>query len=267
MFYLRKTLFVCLALATLCLGSAKGDTLIVVPGAQATSEGNSSNPFPFFVNAFDDLSSQRYQQVYAASSFSALIGPSLITQILFRPDAGDGSAFASTLSDVQINLSTTSAAHDALSFKFASNVGANDTIVYARGPLPLASSDTPGPGGSRNFDIIINLTTPFLYDPSQGNLLLDVRNFGGGGTTIFDAQSTLGGDAISRIYTFTANGANSLTADGGDTSGLVTAFNFAPSAPTAAVPEPTTMLLLGTGVAGVAAKVWRRKKVQADEEA
>jgi hypothetical protein len=157
---------------------------VVAPNGDAATEGNGDNSFSFNTNIVG-VTSQRYQQVYASSQFSALTGPQLITEILFRPDATLGQAFSSTLPNIEIALSTTSKAPDGLSATFAANVGANNTTVYS-GPLSLLSSATRPPGGPKAFDIAINLTTPFLYDPAAGNLLLDVTNFGGGATTDFD---------------------------------------------------------------------------------
>jgi len=204
---------------------------VVVPNSARTIEGDSNNSFPFNISIVG-LPSQRYQQVYAASQFG---GGGLITQIVFRPDAGAGHAFASTLPDMQIDLSTTSAADDGLSTTFANNVGADDTVVFARGALTLSSAFTGPPSGPKDFDIIITLTTPFLYNPALGNLLLDVRNFGAGSTCSFDAVNTPG-DGVSRLYNSNVNGTTGST----DSLGLVTGFNI--------VPEPgTAMLLVGGG--------------------
>jgi len=228
--------------------------IVVAPGANAAVEGNINNFFPF--NIGDSANFDRYQQVYGASEFTSLpTGGLLITQIAFRPDAIGGAAFSSTLPNVQINLSTTSTAVDAMSDTFASNVGANDTVVFS-GALSLSSAFTGPAGGPKDFDILINLSTPFLYDPSAGNLLLDVRNFGGGTTTPFDAENTVG-DGVSRVATY-ADGVNPATGDFRDSVGLVTRFTFAPDI--GVVPEPGTLALAGTGLLPLAGAVVRRKR-------
>jgi len=205
---------------------------VVVPNGNAMVEGNSNNGYPFDLGQ-TGLTSQRYQQVYAASQFG---GGGLITQIIFRPDAFAGQAFTSTLPDIQIDLSTTSAADDGLSSTYANNVGADDTVVFARGPLTLSSAFTGPPNGPKDFDIIITLTTPFFYNPANGNLLLDVRNFGGGSTTFFDAVSPLG-DGVSRVFNQNVNDATGTT----DSLGLVTGFVIVPE------PSSAAMLLAGGG--------------------
>src|ERR1019366_6196738 len=109
-------------------------------------------------------------------------------------DAGWG-AFAATLPGILINLSTTAKAPDGLDTTFANNVGLNDTLVYS-GTLTLSSAAIGSPAA---FDILIPLTTPFWYNPAAGNLLLDVRNSGGGSSSQFDAVSTAN-DSVSRVY-------------------------------------------------------------------
>jgi hypothetical protein len=200
-------------------------TTIVAPNSLATVEGNANNGFPFNITEFN-LSSQRYQQVFAASEFLSLSGPQLLTQIAFRPDAEGGAAFSSTISSIQINLSTTSAAPDGLSTTFADNVGVDNTVVFS-GALSLSSAFTGPAAGPKDFDIVINFQVPFLYDPTAGNLLLDVRNFSGGTTTQFDAEFS-GSDPVSRTASI-SGGVNSPTADFMDTLGLVTQFMTTPA--------------------------------------
>jgi len=243
------------------VGTAQAGTF-VVPNNLATTEGNTANSFPFNISStcFScPLYSQRYQQVYSASDFSSLSGLQQITQILFRPDAYAGSAFSSTLSNIQINLSTTSKAPDFLSTTFANNVGSDDTVVFS-GPLSLSSAFTGPEDGPMDFDIVINLSTPFLYDPQAGNLLLDVRNFGGGITTFFDAQSQ-SGDSMSRVYTSGSQDVNSATGSA-DSVGLVTKFVTISRAtpPARIVPEPSSVLSLLTVGAMAVASAFKGKK-------
>jgi hypothetical protein len=180
-----------------------------------TQEGNYNNIFPFCIGS----SSQRYQQVFLATEFVSLSKQELITQILFRPDAIFGDAFSSTIPDIQINLSTTSAAPDRLSTTFANNVGNDDTVVFNRGLLSLSSADIGPVVGPKEFDIAINLSTSFFFNVNKGNLLLDVRVFAGGFTTTFDAENTLG-DSISRVFNNNVNASTGFA----DTIGLVTKF-------------------------------------------
>jgi hypothetical protein len=165
--------------------------------------------------------------VFESSEFATLLSGELITQIAFRPNGSGASAFSSTISNIQINLSTTSAAPGSLSTNFASNVGEDDTVVFC-GELALSSSNSNG-GSPKNFDITIPLTTPFFYDPTKGNLLLDVRKFSRSSTTTFDAYRDP--DNLS-IRVFTTSGTTS------DFIGLVAQFTVEAIEP---IPVPVTI--------------------------
>ncbi|NQT38261.1 MAG: PEP-CTERM sorting domain-containing protein [Planctomycetes bacterium] len=217
---------------------------IVAPNFLADTEGNANNKFPFSVE-----DSIRYQQVFNSSHFASF-GTQWITQIAFRPDAAS-SAFEATIKRIQINLSMTSVTADSMSSTFLDNVGIDDTEVYAEGALLLSSANTNGnEAGAKDFDIVISLTTPFLYDPSKGNLLLDVRNSEGTKTAQFDSHG-VAGDPISRAFVY--GSVDSLTGST-DTHGLVTQFSTTP------IPEPSTLAaLISMGLMGLAI-AWRRRK-------
>lgn len=261
-----------LALAMAAPGRAQ---TLVAPNAFATAEGDSQNFLPFFPGTDGNTPPAeepvRYQQVYAASQFNSVpSGGAMITQIAFRLDGTDPTPFALTIANIQIDLSTARHGPDALSFTFANNVGADDTVVRAGGPLVLASTATTTANGTMSFDVTIPLTTPFFYNPAAGPLLLDVRNNSGAGVEgdfvtqpIFDAseigQSSgqPGQATTSRIYhlgdttTATLDPTNNFN-DGVDSLGLVTQFTFV-------VPEPSTWVALALGAMVVFFAVRRRQ--------
>jgi MYXO-CTERM domain-containing protein len=91
----------------------------------------------------------------------------------------------------------------------------------------------PG-GATKAFDVLINFTTPFTFDPSSGDLLFDVRNISGGaGFHYLDAEVT-GGDVVSRDFA----GGSSATTGSLDTSGLVAQFTYTSTSAAAAAPVP-----------------------------
>lgn len=238
---------VCAAVLFLLLAAAGSlrATAIIVPGSAAAIEGDSVSPYPFDLTLVG-VQSQRYQQVYSSSAF---FGPLTITDIVFRPDFQSAAFFSSTLPAVRIDLSTTSAAVDGLSLTFADNVGADDAVVFgdasgSYAALSWSKVATTGPAaGPKVFDIPVHLTTPFFYDPANGNLLMDVRNAGGGTSTLFDAVGVTG-DAVSSVFTVAGGSAAVLSpsASGASTGGLVTEF----LSPTP-IPEPASFAMLLCG--------------------
>jgi hypothetical protein len=200
-------------------GWACADDSVTIPSAAQAGEGNSDNQFPFNGNPI------RYQQVILASEFFSASEfppePRMITRIAMRPDAATGAAFSETLSNVQINLSTTPKAPGSLSENFADNIGSDEVVVYS-GELPLSSACSGPDGGPKDFDIIITLKTPFLYDPRAGNLLLDVRNFFGGRTTQLDAH--IAADSMARIWSRDLQSQTATQEDPFPSMGLVLRF-------------------------------------------
>ena len=234
---------VIVALWTAFIGAGTAATFVVVPNGLETAEGNDSNFGPFFND------SVRYQQVYAASQFSALTGPVKITGIAFRPDGAVTDANLITrFNSVRIDLSTTKSTPGTLSTQFADNVGADNKTVFDS--FVISNSPVTGAaGGPKDFTFMLAVT-PFIYDPSAGDLLLDVRAFesGGGISAPFDAQS---GSPFTAHVDAASIGATSGTILA---TGLVTQFQFAP------VPEPSVLVLaLATGALMWGGGKWRQR--------
>jgi hypothetical protein len=233
-----------------------------VPASQ--SYGDTSNLFPFFSGAGNALI---YQQVYAGSQFSAFApGGQDITQILFRVGGEaasrlDHGAFATTIPLIQFTLSTTSATPDGLSPNLSSNLGADATTVYGvagvGSPLAISSAGS-ATGNPAPFDITVQLATPFHYDPSKGNLLLQIQNYSGAASpTGIELDGTFNtGDSVSRALNL--GSATATTARTVDTTGLVTEFVAA------AVPEANASTLMALGVIVFAGSCfWNRWKQRA----
>lgn len=249
-----KTFSAFLLGAALIASPALADT-VVVPGGPGTAQGPA--PLRFYGN-----SGSRVQQVYDSSFFS---GPLQIDGLSFRafPGAAPSGFFSNSVSvsDILVRLSTTAvSANEASgsqpSATFASNLGADLTTVFS-GPLTLTTAATGV--GPQPFDYTINFDTAFMYDPSGGNLLLDVLipvgatvSGGGFGFLTFD-NANLNNDGVRSILDIN----NGAAAQGFiDTSAAITAFNTT----TGAVPEPATWALMigGFMLTGSALRARRR---------
>ncbi|HXT40457.1 MAG TPA: hypothetical protein VN887_10595 [Candidatus Angelobacter sp.] len=179
--------------------------------------------FPFFLQQIQ-LNSMRYQQVYNASVFTNVAPECIyITTLTFIQSFNQQGTTKLTITNMQINLSTTQSGADNLSTNFADNVGSDDTIVF--GPGRHDFDDTMGGGR-----FLILLDQPFRYNPSSGNLLLDVRIFNGAGPVVtnplaspaLQAFNSLT-DESSRVW---ATNVTDSVASGVDTMGLDTVIQF-----------------------------------------
>lgn len=223
------------------------EVVVVVPNAYETIDAPGNNAAPFFRRP---ETSFRYQQVHESSEFSELSEPLFISEIAFRPDFSAGSAFGHTIPDIQVNLSTTSRSSGAMSDIYDDNVGPDDKVVVYRGPLTLSSSFTGPTGGPMEFDVVIPMDKPFLYDPTSGNLLLDLRIYelGSPALNFLDRPTATDRSVMERVRCPTDCNVGD---EAGSTSGngLVVKFTL---------PEPSAALLHACALLALAAMALRR---------
>jgi hypothetical protein len=197
---------------------------VTVTSASAASlvvglPGNNQNAFPFG-GGFGSAASTRYQQAYAASDFSSVGGPLLITSVDFLD--GTGKLAPSTYS---LYFSTITAGIDTLSdVNFDSNRGVDNTLFAT---LTLTGTAPP---------TLTFSGTPFFYDRAHGNLLMDIVVSPGGANSGFGASYLASSNAFgifSRYHNF---------GTGTTGWGLVTQFDYQ------VVPEPSVTGLICVAV-------------------
>ncbi len=228
---------VALALTT----AAFGQSTVVAPAGFENVDGPAISDGPLGM-ASANANGRRYQQVYSADFFDDAVS---INEIQFRAaNAGQFRPDSITASNTFITLSTTASAANAagIAGSYDSNVGSDSVVVYS-GPLTLARG-AANASGPQAFDYGFVLQTPFVFDPSMGNLLLDV--------TVPAGATLTAGPGFGAVDSFDAvvdqpdvDGIASKVGNFGAVStGLVTQFT------TTAVPEPT-LAAVGAMVGGL----------------
>jgi hypothetical protein len=208
---------------------------MVSPAAAENIEGNTSRT--------PRLVSHRLQWLFPASDFADLPETHrLITAFNLRADRTQTQPGALNFGSERIWMSTTRI--NSLTSVFDNNQGPDKTLVHD-GPMsfPLLPFGS-GPGPARFIDGI-SLQTPFFYDPSQGNLLIErivFANSPSGSVASVDLQST---PEVRIVVVDNPSG----TAGGLSNAAPVVQFQF--------VPEPATFVLACCGL--ICLVVWQRK--------
>jgi hypothetical protein len=177
----------------------------------------------------------RYQQIYAASAFA---NGGVIDQIRFRNDERFGLPYGPTPVNLQVSFAYAATTVQTASPTFADNIG-DDLTVVLDGIVTLNYSGAH----SLAFDTVIDVADTFSYDPSRGDLLLQILARDHHGFTFFDTSSSAEQQTTTRIW---SQGVDSIAGQVGLNSepnkpyGLVTEFSF--------VPEPNSMFLVLVGL-------------------
>jgi hypothetical protein len=190
-----------------------------------------SNGFPFGSGPDQEFEYRGvYQQIYAASSFNGQLS---IDQIAFSTTPfGERLSISSSFA---LSLGTTASSPENLAPSYAANRRTDLTELFT-GTVGVAA----GGGG---FDFIIPLSAPFVYEPSGGNLLLEVFIRENSESWSFQAGSS---NATGRVFNF--GGTGDTVAE--PNFGLLTQFSGSQE-DTAPVPEPATILLVAGGLLGI----------------
>lgn len=203
----------------------------IVPNGLGDIDGDRSSPYPFLNTGIASNNiSLRHQQVYDASQFSSIpSNGAYLIWVAFRADCAGG--YSSSVSNIEVRLSTTLKSPSTLSAVFSNNIGLDERVVYqsARYSVPTRyrSPVPPYCPPVQSWDGFISFASPFFYNPTKGNLLMEIRHQGmavgawEGVPYLIDASSG-GSNSTSRVYGSPAT----ATAGNKDNLGLVTYLWF-----------------------------------------
>jgi hypothetical protein len=177
------------------------------------------------------------QHIFVLDSFPGG-SPILITAVAFRVD--DRSAFSrsydAVVPRVQIKMSTFFKPVSEASQFYNDNRGVDEIVVFDAQNLHLTGRYIPN--AVNPFDLKLQLSTPFVFNPESGHLLMYWKSEEGSGgipgSQAIDAHMYNGGDGPGPVLSSLADGSSPLRY-------ITPIFSFEYTQ----VPEPSIWLLLG----------------------
>jgi hypothetical protein len=204
------------------LGAAQGTVTV---GRTTTKDSH-----PFGIRSTNVYTGE-FQQIYASTAFANIMTIHGVAFISGSPQLETADY------DLTVSLGTTS------------RTPAAPGTTYISSLTPVFSGDASQVfTAAHDFDLVLNFTVPFTYNPADGNLLLDVVMVSARGSTTsyFDAQ-----DGSLVMGTLWSDGTSVV---GTGNYGLVTEF---------AIPEPSTFALLDLGGLLLSTRLFRKARASA----
>jgi hypothetical protein len=201
-------LFAMLSFCAALAAPAAAQLSHTIPHGVAAVPGNGSNLFPWGRGAVGP--GLRLQCLYDGVNFTAagIDVPIAISRLRWRADETAAPWLGGTYAAVLVRMCTAANDQSAASTVFSANHGPDLTTVHA-GAVVVVPGSSLGAGTLGPVVVDLPLSTPFTYDPTVGDLLIDVdfasTAFGGGTLPFLDVQTT--GSASSRVYASTTYGA------------------------------------------------------------
>jgi hypothetical protein len=145
-----------------CAGSGGSHSGVILPAAFANTMAGGGNYFPF------GRQNQRYQQVFRASEVSTV---RVLTGLAVRQPSHSG---AGGPQQIEALMGVTSFDETTLTSSFPGNgnVLAPQSLFKATLQLPALGANTD----PSYFPLVVKFTRPWVYSPTQGNLLVEIVN-------------------------------------------------------------------------------------------
>ncbi|MBL8756263.1 MAG: PKD domain-containing protein [Planctomycetes bacterium] len=178
---------------------ASAQLSVVLPNGMATAEGSSANAFPWGRGGAGIL----MQCVYDSSHFTAqgITYPIVIQGLRWRPNTNVALVATTFPTPCEIRLSTSPIDWSGVTTTFANHRGLDETLCF-QGPVTFPAQ--PAQVGPTPFGINVPLTTPFVYDPNNGDLNIEcnlpIQTGYVGGAPQLDVHATVGQANASRVY-------------------------------------------------------------------
>ncbi|MFN3240099.1 MAG: hypothetical protein ACE37K_01160 [Planctomycetota bacterium] len=228
-------------LSSSCLLTLQAAAQVAVPAHAPLAEGHSSTSMPFGRPGF-------HTQIVIDASAVATNG-AVLTGLRLRGDRPSAPLAATSVPNVTVTLSHTSAAPGTMSDTFANNVTSAGTVVFqGTVQLPAVPESYAGPLG---WDIQVPVNS-FTFNASLGNLLIDIvgNNAAGQSASYYLDAERPGGSATSfgdgpplsnfdypYVLATVAGGADPLQFVPGSTIDLIVSTSFS---------QPPGVMALGT---------------------